>query len=149
MLLKSSGFKPNADMPSKFTCDGDNVNPLLEIREVPPETKSLALIMEDPDATGGTTWDHWLLWNIDPKTQYVSEDSMPFGAVLGKNSFGKMRYGGPCPPKGNNAHRYIFTLYALDATLKLPEGSEKNTLKQAMNNHVLATAELIGMYARK
>lgn len=149
MILKSSGFKPNSEMPPKFTCDGENVNPLIEIREVPPEAKSLALIMDDPDATRGTPWDHWTLWNIDPKTQYISEDNIPFGAILGKNSFGKSRYGGPCPPKGSAPHRYVFTLYALDAVLKISEGSESEALRRAMEGHILATAELIGMYLRK
>ena len=149
MLLKSSGFKPNSEMPLKFTCDGDNISPLLEIREVPAEAKSLALIMDDPDATRGTPWDHWILWNIDPKTQYISEDSLPFGATLGKNSFGKPRYGGPCPPKGSDPPRYVFTLCALDTVLKIPEESESETLRRAMEGHILATAELIGMYARK
>lgn len=149
MILKSSAFKPNAEIPSKFTCDGDDVSPLLEIREIPAETKSLALIMDDPDATRGTPWDHWILWNIDPKTQYISEDALPFGAVLGKNSFGKIRYGGPCPPKGSNAHHYVFTLYALNTMLRIPAGSEKETLKKAIEGHVIEKVTLTGLYARK
>ena len=149
MILKSSGFKPNSDMPSKFTCDGDNINPLLEIREVPSEAKGLAFIMDDPDASRGFPWDHWILWNIDPRTQYISEDSIPFGATLGKNSFGKLRYGGPCPPRGSDPHRYVFTLYALDMVLRIPEGSESDMLRRAMEGHILAETQLIGLYARK
>ncbi len=148
-VIKSSAFKPNGLIPAKFTCDGDDVNPLLEIREIPEITKSLALIVEDPDATWGKIWDHWILWNIDPKTQYISEDSIPFGATLGKTSFSKLRYSGPCPPEGNEPHRYVFTLYALDTILKISEGSNKETLKRAMESHVIAEATLIGLYGRK
>lgn len=148
MILKSSAFKPNGFIPPKFTCDGENVNPLLEIREVPPNTKSLVLIMDDPDATGGVTWDHWLLYNIDPKTQYIDEASSA-AALQGKNSWGKNIYGGPCPPKGSPPHRYMFKLYALDKTLDLPEGAVKSELEQMMKGHILDEALLIGLYQRK
>ena len=149
MILKSSAFKPQGTIPSKFTCDGENVSPLLEIREVPQGTKSFVLIMDDPDATRGVTWDHWLLFNIDLKTQYISEDSLPFGALQGKNSWGNNRYGGPCPPRGSRPHHYTFKFYALDSALDLKEGATKAELEKAMEGHVLDQTTLIGLYARK
>ncbi|MDI6734315.1 MAG: YbhB/YbcL family Raf kinase inhibitor-like protein [Patescibacteria group bacterium] len=149
LLLKSSAFKQNEIIPQKHTCDGDNVNPLLEIRNVPPETKSSVLIVDDPDATRGGVWDHWLIWNINPKTQYIDEDTVPAGAIQGKNSFNNQKYGGPCPPKGSNPHRYMFKLYALDTELNLPEGSTKTELEKAMVGHVLDQTILIGFYSRK
>ena len=147
--LKSSAFKNNETIPAKYTCDGENVNPLLEIKNPPAETKSFILIMDDPDATRGGTWDHWIMWNIDAKTQYVSEDSAPMGAVQGKTSFGYEKYGGPCPPKGSAPHHYNFKLYALNAKLNLPDGSSKADVERAMQGHVLAETVLIGLYARK
>jgi hypothetical protein len=147
LVLKSSAFKAGEFIPQKFTCDGENINPFLEIRNIPPEAKSLVLIMDDPDAPAGT-WDHWLLWNIDPKTQYIPEDSVPPGARLGKNSFGRLNYGGPCPPRGSNPHRYMFKIYALDVVLELPEGASKQELLKAMEGHILDEEALIGLYAR-
>ncbi len=147
--LKSSAFKPGGEIPSKYTCDGENINPLVEILGIPEGTKGLAFVVDDPDATSGGVWDHWLLWNIDPKTHYVPEDSVPAGAVQGKTSFGKEKYGGPCPPRGDKAHRYRFKVYALDALLDLSEGASKNELEEAMRDHILDEAELVGFYARK
>ncbi len=147
--LKSSVFRDGDYIPSKFTCDGDNVNPMLEIRNAPHGTKSFALIMDDPDASNGSTWDHWLVWNIDPKTQYIMDDNLPFGSVQGKNSFGKESYGGPCPPRGNSAHRYMFELYALDMPLDLPQGASKTDLETAMQGHILEETVLMGKYGRK
>ncbi len=149
LALKSSTFRDGDPIPAKFTCDGDNVNPMLEIRNAPHETKSFALVVDDPDASNGGVWDHWILWNIDPKTQYVMEDNIPFGAVEGKNSFGKEHYGGPCPPRGNNAHRYMFKLYALDTTFDLPQGASKSDLEAAIKGHVLEETVLMGRYGRK
>lgn len=148
-ILKSSVFKQNEIIPSKFTCDGDDVNPMLEIRNAPTGTKSFALIVDDPDATRGTPWDHWILWNINPKTQYISEDNVPAGAVQGMTSFGHPKYGGPCPPKGSRPHRYIFKLYALDTELDLPEGSIKEQLVKATEGHIINQTKLIGLYQRK
>ncbi len=148
ILVKSSAFKEGGDVPAKFTCDGADVNPLLEIRDVPEGTKGLALIVDDPDATRGATWYHWLVWNIDPKTQYIDEDTVPFGAVQGTGSGGKAKYLGPCPPRGNPAHHYRFSIYALDALLDLPAGSDEAALKVAMNGHILAQGMLIGLYGR-
>jgi len=149
LILKSSAFKEGEMIPAKNTCDGDNLNPLLEIRNIPEGAKGLALIVDDPDATGGGTWVHWLVWNIDPKTQYVSEDNVPFGAVQGKNSGDHERYDGPCPPRGNAPHRYMFKAYALDIVLNLPAGSSKSDLEKAMEEHILDQTVLMGKYGRK
>lgn len=145
--LKSSAFKEGAMIPVKHTCDGDDVNPMLEIRNVPAGAKSLALILEDPDAPGGT-WDHWLVWNIDPRTQYISEDSVPADAVQGMTSSKHTKYGGPCPPRGDKPHRYHFTVFALDVAFDLPAGSAKDALLAAMEGHVLERATLTGSYVR-
>jgi len=147
--IKSSVFKDGEFIPSRYTCDGENINPLLEIKNVPPGTKSLVLIMDDPDATRGVTWDHWLLFNIDPKTHYIAEDSVPVGAYQGRNSWGNINYGGPCPPRGSKPHRYFFKVYALDTLLDLPEGATKQEIEQAMKNHIIAEAVLIGLYQRE
>ncbi len=149
LILKSSVFKQNEPVPAKHTCDGANVNPFLELRNAPEGTQSFALIIDDPDATGGVTWDHWVLWNIGPKTQYISEDNVPAGAAQGKNSWGKTVYGGPCPPRGSKPHRYQFKLYALDVMLDLPEGATKQELERAMGGHILGQTVLVGRYGRQ
>ncbi len=149
LILKSSAFKEGEAIPAKNTCDGDNVNPLLEIRNVPVGTQSLTIVMDDSDATGGKTWDHWVLWKVEPKTQYVSEDNVPFGAILGKNSFGRLKYDGPCPPRGNSPHRYMFRVYALDIVVDLPAGASKADLEKVMAGHILDQAVLMGLYGRK
>jgi Raf kinase inhibitor-like YbhB/YbcL family protein len=147
--LKTSAFREGEKIPAKYTCDGDDISPLLEIRNAPATTKGLALIMDDPDATRGTPWDHWIMWNIDPKTQYISEDHIPNNAVQGANSWGKAKYGGPCPPKGKPAHRYVFTLYALDTLLELPQLSTKEELLRAMEKHIIAHTSIVGLYGRQ
>lgn len=149
LILKSSAFRPGETIPAKHTCDGDNVNPLLEIRNIPVGTQGLAIVVDDPDATGGVTWVHWLVWNIEPKTQYVSEDNVPFGAVQGKNSAGHIKYYGPCPPRGNAPHRYMFKVFALDIVLDLPAGSSKADLEKAMGGHILDQTVLMGLYGRR
>lgn len=149
IVVKSSAFKNNGSIPAKYTCDGDNVNPFIEILNAPPETKSIALIMDDPDATGGVTWVHWLLWNMEPKTHYIPEDNVPGNALLGKTSFGKVSYGGPCPPKGSKPHRYMFKVYVLDILLDLDEGATKEELLKMMENHILDEGLLVGLYGRK
>lgn len=149
LTLKSSAFKHGEVIPSKYTCDGENISPLLEVHGVPEGTKSFTLVVDDPDATGGTTWDHWVMWNIHPKVQYISEGSIPEGAVLGKTGFGKAEYGGPCPPRGSDPHRYFFKIYALDTVLDLSEDiAMKEELEQAMQGHVLEETTLVGLYAR-
>jgi hypothetical protein len=146
LIITSPAFKAGELIPSKFTCDGADVNPALAISDVPPQAKSLALIMDDPDAPGGM-WVHWVVWNIDPKTQEIGENSVPRGAKQGVNDFRKTPYGGPCPPSGT--HRYFFKLYALDVLLDLGSGTTKGALEKAMKGHVLAQAELMGKYKRK
>ncbi|MBI5732944.1 YbhB/YbcL family Raf kinase inhibitor-like protein [Candidatus Jorgensenbacteria bacterium] len=147
LILKSSAFKQNEIIPRKYTCDGDDVSPLLEIRNVPEGTKSLTIIIDDPDAPGGN-WDHWLLWNINPRTQYISEDTVPGDSVQGVTSFEHRKYSGPCPPRGDRPHRYQFKLYALDVILNLPEGATKPELEKAMAGHILDQTLLVGLYQR-
>ena len=148
LILKSSAFQNNGFIPKKFTCAGENINPPLEIGNVPEGARSLVLIMDDPDATDGVTWDHWLLWNIPPGTQSINEDDVPIYAVQGTTSFGDLKYGGPCPPPGK-AHRYMFKLYALDKKLSLTRGAVKSEIEKAMEGNILAQAVLIGLYERK
>jgi hypothetical protein len=145
MKISSPTFQNNSAIPEKYTCDGENTNPPLEISEVPVKAQSLVLIVDDPDAPGGI-WVHWTVWNIDPKTTKIGENSVPIKAVEGATSFGGTGYGGPCPPSG--AHRYFFKLYALDATLDLSPQSDKTALGKAMEGHILDKAELIGLYSR-
>ncbi len=146
MNLTSNAFAPNADIPAKYTCDGDNVNPPLTIKEMPAEAKNLALIMDDPDAPMGT-WLHWTIWNINPATTEITENFVPTGAAEGTTDFGSTGYGGPCPPSGT--HRYFFKLYALDTEINLPAGAQLKELEQAIAGHVLDQAELIGLYTKK
>lgn len=145
MTLTSPAFKNGELIPSKFTCDGADVNPALAIGNVPPEAKSLALIMDDPDAPGGM-WVHWVVWNIDLKTREVKENSVPPGAKQGMNDFRKTPYGGPCPPSGT--HRYFFKLYALDTLVDPGPNANKAALEKAMKGHVIGQAELMGKYKR-
>lgn len=146
MNLQTKSFLNNGDMPAKFTCDGDNINPDLEINGVPPETKSLVLIVDDPDAPSGT-WTHWTMWNIDPKTLEIAENSVVKDAVQGTTSDGSQGYHGPCPPSG--VHRYLFKLYALDTPLVLGPNARVDELTKGISGHVLSQAELIGKYSRK
>jgi Raf kinase inhibitor-like YbhB/YbcL family protein len=144
IVVTSPSFDHNGRIPSRFTCDDADVNPALRIGDVPGDAKSLVLIMDDPDAPGGT-WDHWIVWNIDPSATF-EENNVPGGAVQGKNSWGKNDYGGPCPPSGT--HRYFFKVYALDTLLDLSSRSDKKAVEKAMKGHVLAQGELIGLYSR-
>ena len=144
MKLTSSVFANNGAIPSEFTCDGDDISPHLSISDVPKNAKSLALIMDDPDAPVGI-FIHWVVWNIPPDTKEISKGEEPRG-VQGMTSFRRQGYGGPCPPSGT--HRYFFKLYALDAELNLPEGSTKHDLENAMQSHIIAQAQLMGTYKR-
>lgn len=146
MKLTSPAFEHEGKIPSEYTCDGTNKIPPLDISDVPEGTKSLALIMDDPDAVkpAGKVWDHWVVWNIPPNTKSIT--GQPQG-VPGKNSWGRKDYGGPCPP--DTEHRYFFKVYALDTELDLPEGATKTELERAMKDHVLAQAILMGRYERK
>lgn len=145
MKIESTTFKNNEEIPSKYTCDGEDINPELVFKDVPEEAKSLALTMDDPDAPNGT-WDHWVLWNISPKITNISQNSIPLGATVGLNTSGKNEYHGPCPPSGS--HRYFFKLYALDTQITLKENSNKKDLLNTMEGHILAEAELMGKYKR-
>lgn len=146
LALTSSAFQHNAQIPAKYTCDGENVNPLLAISGAPETTQSFVLIVDDPDAPMGT-WDHWVVWNIPPVITEIAESNVPHGAVQGTTSFDDQKYGGPCPPSGT--HRYFFKLYALDTMLQLPPSSRKAVVEAAMQGHILEKAELIGLYSRK
>ncbi|MCL5666597.1 MAG: YbhB/YbcL family Raf kinase inhibitor-like protein [Patescibacteria group bacterium] len=146
MKIESQAFKDGENIPAKYTCDGEGVNPPLEFGNVPAEAKSLALIMDDPDAPG-KTWTHWLVWNIDPAVSRIAENSVPEGAMQGQASSGQNNYGGPCPPSGT--HRYYFKVYALDAKLDIPSYSDQAALEQAMDGHIIGQAELVGLYSRQ
>lgn len=143
LRIESSAFGENEKIPAKFTCDADNINPQLEISGVPQETASLVLIVDDPDAPGGT-WVHWTIWNIDPSTTGISENSVPSGAVEGVTDFGVPGYGGPCPPSGT--HRYFFKLFALDTTLDLDSSATAADIETAIQGHALDSVELVGLY---
>lgn len=147
MKLTSSAFSDNKRLPPRYTCDDENISPPLDIHEVQAETKSLALIMDDPDAVSGT-WTHWTMWNIDPTSVFIPEDSIIAESIEGITSFGKSGYSGPCPPKGTGEHRYIFKLYALDTMLEIDSDATIEDLEKAMKGHILERTELIGLYAR-
>lgn len=142
LTIESPAFTNNNSIPSKYTCDGTNVNPALTIKDIPVETKSLALIMDDPDAPNGT-FDHWLMWDI-PVRENIEENSMP--GIQGKNSKGENKYTGPCPPSGT--HHYHFRIYALGTKLNLSPGTDKSALLKAMEDHILAEGELTGLYKK-
>jgi hypothetical protein len=151
--IVTKAFKPGAMIPAKFTCDGSDVSPDLKWHDAPKNTKSFALICDDPDAPIGT-FTHWILYSMlrdaaelpeglakDPEVRYPQ-------CKQGKNDFGKTGYGGPCPPRGSK-HRYYFKLYALDVELTLPSRATRSQLEHAMKGHVLAQAEVMGTYQRK
>jgi Raf kinase inhibitor-like YbhB/YbcL family protein len=142
LIVTSSEFKNRAFIPIKFTCDGSNVNPPLEINKIPENTESLVLIVDDPDAPNGM-WVHWVVWNISPVLK-IGENQVP--GIEGVNDFRKHSYGGPCPPSGT--HRYFFKIYALDTRLDLDIKSRKSDLERAMKEHVLAKGKIIGLYNR-
>lgn len=144
MKITSGDFLNDQFIPAKFTCDGEGINPSLNIFEVPENAVSLALIVDDPDAGGGG-WVHWLLWDIDPKTVVIQPDTVPVGATEGTTSKG-IGYNPPCPPHG--AHRYFFSLYALDNRLDLRPTADKSELIEAMQDHIIEQAELVGLYQR-
>jgi len=141
--VKSPAFGNNKPIPSKYSCDGDEVNPPLTIEGIPPATKTLALVVDDPDAPMGT-FDHWIVWNIPPEGK-ITENSVP--GTQGTNSRSQQSYIGMCPPSGT--HRYFFKVYALDTRLDLkPKQTHKKDLEKAMQGHILVKGELIGLYRR-
>lgn len=144
MRLTSAAFDDGGDIPAKYTCDGDDISPPLKIDDVPDEARSLALVMDDPDAPMGT-FDHWVVWNMPVDLEEIPEGTEPEGTP-GKTDFGKMGYGGPCPPSGT--HTYRFKLYALDKELDLAEGATKEELQKAMEGSIVAQHTLEGDYSR-
>ena len=142
LAVKSPAFENNKLIPSKYSCDGEEVNPPLTIEGAPAGTKALALIVDDPDAPRGT-FDHWVVWNISP-TGKIEENSVP--GIEGVNSAGQRVYVGMCPPSGT--HRYFFKVYALDTKLDLNPNSKKKDVEKAMQGHILAKGELVGLYHR-
>ncbi|HPP66516.1 MAG TPA: YbhB/YbcL family Raf kinase inhibitor-like protein [bacterium] len=143
MTITSPAFQHNTMIPAKYTCEGTNVNPPLVIEKIPEKTKSLVLIVDDPDAPMGT-WTHWIVFNIPCKATKIEIEENSIPGIQGLNDFKKITYGGPCPPSGT--HRYFFRIYALDTSLNLKEGTKRQDLEQAMHQHILAYAEFIGLY---
>ncbi len=146
LYLESPAFSAQEMIPRKYTCDGQDINPPLAIRNIPEKTRSLALIVDDPDAPMGL-FTHWILWNIPPNTMMIQENTVPKGAIEGHNSFNQNHYGGPCPP-GRGTHHYQFRLFALDSTLAIPAGSSRQALLKAMEHHVVGQTMMVGLYRR-
>jgi Raf kinase inhibitor-like YbhB/YbcL family protein len=144
MEIISPEFKNNEMIPKKFTCEGEDVSPKLVFSDVPVEAKSLVLIVDDPDAPMGI-FDHWIAWNLAPQTAVLEEGAKV--ELQGKNGFGDSIYRGPCPPRGP-AHRYFFRLFAVDMIIELPAGASRNEVEKAIKGHIIASAELIGLYQR-
>ena len=148
--MTSAAFASGQAIPRAYTCDGEDISPPLEWGNPPAGTQSFALLCDDPDAPGGT-WVHWVLYNLPDHARSLSEGLLPHaelsdGGRHGENSWGRLGYGGPCPPSGT--HRYFFTLYALDQVLELPAGATKEQVLRVMEGHVMAEAELMGIYSR-
>jgi Raf kinase inhibitor-like YbhB/YbcL family protein len=146
MEVISPVFRDGSPIPPQYSCHGQNVNPPLNVFDVPEGTQSLSLIMNDPDAPGGD-FLHWLVWDIPPSTDSISVNSVPIGAVQGQNGHGQNNYTGPCPPAGTGVHRYIFDFYALDTTLDLKSDSGIQEVIKAQKGHVLAHSALTGTFA--
>ena len=147
MKLESSAFRNGGDIPRKYGYKTENLSPPLQISEIPEGTKSLVLIMDDPDAMGavGKVWVHWVLWNISSDTKEIFENSIPNNSVEGKTDFDEIGYGGPAPP--DKEHTYIFKLYALDEILNLKQGAIKTEVEELMEKHILTEAILEGKFA--
>ena len=151
LTLTSSAFRPNQPIPARYTCDGEDVSPPLTWTGIPAGTRSLALIIDDPDAPDTKhprqVWVHWVLYNLPPDCTWLAEAAaLPPGTKVGRNDWQRADYGGPCPPIGR--HRYFHKLYALDTVLPDLKHPTKSQLEQAMKGHVLAQAELVGTYER-
>jgi Raf kinase inhibitor-like YbhB/YbcL family protein len=142
----TSVFAHNENIPSEYTCDGKDLAPVLIISDVPSNTQELVLIVDDPDAPMGT-FVHWLLYNLPANTIKIDNKKLPAVAKQGFSDFGRIGWGGPCPPSGT--HRYFFKLYAIDKKLDLPIGATKPDLEKATSGHVIEKTELIGVYNRK
>jgi len=152
MKITSSAFQEGWKIPERYTADGMDINPPLEVFDIPEGTKSLVLVVDDPDAQRvvGYTWLHWLVFDIPVigKEVEIMENSVPQEAKQGVNDFKKLDYGGPSPPPGSGIHNYHFKVYALDTKLELPEMASLEAVKEAMEGHVLGEAELVGQYSR-
>lgn len=148
--LRSSAFAWGDTIPRRHTCEGENLSPALEWSDPPPSARSFVLIVDDPDAPAGT-WNHWLLWDLPRDTTSLPEASKPGGpGVDGANDFGRLGYGGPCPPRSHGAHRYFFTLYALNTdSLGLAPGAARPALNRALQGRILAETNLLGRFERK
>lgn len=151
LVLESSAFSEGSDIPVRYSCDGADRSPPLHWTNAPANTKSFCLICDDPDAPVGT-WDHWVLFNLPHDAHELAEglvtsEKLPNGAIQGLNSWGRVGYNGPCPPRGSK-HRYFFKLYALDTTLNLTSKAAKSDVEKAMKGHVLAEAKLMGRFGR-
>jgi Raf kinase inhibitor-like YbhB/YbcL family protein len=150
-ILQSPAFEQNQKIPVQYTCDGQNISPPLAWKNVPEKTKSLVMICDDPDAPAGV-WVHWVCYDIPVAVTGFFEgipksDSLPEGGKQGISDFGNNGYGGPCPPAGT--HRYFFKIYALDKVLGLPAGKSKKEIERAVQGHILAKSDLVGVYSRK
>lgn len=153
MEISSRAFEDGAPIPAKYTCDGEDVSPPLEISEVPADAETLALMVDDPDAPGGV-FDHWIIWGIPADVDEIPEDVPSSeevdslgGALQGRNGFGEVGYRGPCPPGGPD-HNYRFKLYALDTSVDLSPGVRKEDLEMKMEGHIAAESQIIGTYGR-
>jgi Raf kinase inhibitor-like YbhB/YbcL family protein len=146
MIITSPSFNDGEMIPEKFTCDAGDFNPELQIQNVPPDAKSLALVLHDPDAPMPGGFMHWVVWNIKPETTLIKEESTPPKSVEGKNSAGENQYTGPCPPSGT--HHYEFWLYALNILINLPENTEPSDAWKEIKAHAIAEAKLVGLYGR-
>jgi Raf kinase inhibitor-like YbhB/YbcL family protein len=154
LTLSSTAFTNGGEIPSKYTCEGDDISPALEWTDVPDQTRSLVLIVDDPDAPDPRapkmTWVHWVLFNIPPDTTGLPEDvtsaDLPHGTEEGMNDWKRTGYGGPCPPVGR--HRYFHKLYALDTAIKGMDKLTKAKVEAAMDGHIIAKTELVGTYEK-
>lgn len=146
MQILSSAFKHGETIPEQYTCRGQNINPQLIFVDVPTGTKSLALILHDPDALNGD-FVHWLIWDIPISANSIASSNLPVGAVQGQNGVGSNKYIGPCPPAGSGTHRYMFELYALNFSLNLKPDTNRQKLEEAMKGHVIEQATLTGLVA--
>lgn len=146
LQLTSTAFQDGGVIPTRHTCDGEDLSPPLAWAALPDGTASLALLVDDPDAPGGT-FTHWVAWGLDPTTGSHAEGRA--APVEGRNGFGGEGYRGPCPPRGDGPHRYVFRLYALDAPLVLDCGADRGTFQDALAGHVLGSCELTGTFGRR
>jgi len=145
MKLSSPNFENNSNIPIKYTCQGENISPELNISDVPADAKSLFLIMDDPDSSNN--WVHWLIWNIPPSTKTIPENVDQDFAIQGTNSFGTPNYGGPCPPSGT--HHYVFKLYALKKNLELTSSTKKDEAMAAIKGLIISQTKLTGIYQKQ